>query len=484
MSFRPPALLTAFFLVGMLAGCGTDTETTGALDAAPGKAHYGGVWIDGNDNPLNRAQYMGYSGELGTAVAPAVPFVFTINCASCHANSDTAANATILKQYAESGHGDVTAIPWTVPEYGTSCQRCHTSIGFANYLAGNAAVALTAAQQAAYKSQMQVLTCNACHSSVVDGSLAANADSIYTATWSQNSVTASVTFPDAGKSNLCIRCHSARRAGANITTTATTTAHYLPAATILFGGTSNLVNITANTSTGGIPAIGTKYTGGAYEFLVQANYTTTGFAHKNSVGMFGSSPKGPCVGCHMGGEAGHTWEVVSKDATGVITKLNNPLCSGCHSDMSVSTLNERRTAFNAAVNQLAVSLQAKGFFFNPEDNAFYKDAAFTLPLRVGADRTAQDLAENTYYNDQATAFSLSPRDLRGAAYNLWLFNASVGDPAAYVHNVNYSKKILFDTLDYLDNGALGGTIDLSGPGQATAAAYLDGDDTVPNVQRP
>lgn len=478
MAFRALTLLTVLLMLPFLSGCGTDTKTTENLDASTGQSHYGGLWIDGNDNPNNRAQYLGYSGALGTSA-----FTFGIDCPSCHAGGDTTANSIILKQYASSGHGDVTAIPWTVPEYGTSCQRCHTSIGFVNNLVGNAAVALTTAQQTAYKSAMQVLVCSACHveNGLVTGALRASGISGgYVATWSANSITALFSFPDAGASNLCIRCHSARYAGPNITALATTTAHYLPAAATVFSGTPDQVNVTANTTSPLTPPlVNSKFTGVAYEFSGQP-YVTPEPSHKN-VGTPGG--KGPCVGCHMNGPSGHALNVVTEDAIGNITAIaNGSACLGCHGVILPTWLNDKKDGFLAAVAELDALLQGINFYFNPENGLYYKDAAFSLPIGTGSTRTEIAASTNAYYNDRADALSLDRAHLRGAAFNLWLFSYKGGDPAAYVHNSNYSKKVLFDSIDYLNGGSFPGVVTLSDP---VAAAYLDGNNGTPDiVERP
>lgn len=541
MTFHPLTLLAALLLLAQLTGCGTDTRTTDDLSSSNGQAHYSGLYIDGNDNPGNRAQYMGYSlkGTVnvggngnGTSPPPAYTTVdYSITCLSCHPGEDAKANAAILKQYAVSGHADVAAVPWTIPEVGSSCQRCHTTFGFLyhlenygpanfdpsnplpffgitlsspNYTGNNkwtGTVQSTPINQLEeYRKAMQVLICSACHpeNGLVAGTLRTSATpGGFVALWSANNITARVAFPDAGASNLCIRCHSARRAGPNITEVATTTAHYLPAAATIFSGSRNLVNIIANTTatslipatetTPEIPAtpvippfVDSKFTGLGYEFPGQ-HYESNLFSHKN-VGTPGG--KGPCVGCHMSGSVGHSMKVVTEDTGGNITAINSSAtCSGCHGDdLSPSWLNGKKAGFLAAVRSLDELLQSKGFHINPENGTFYKDAAFSILLSadavsLGITTTA---ATKKYYDDQAATFGLDKGQLRGAAFNLWLYRYKGGDPASYVHNSDYTKKILFDTLDYLDNGRLDGTISLSDP---LAAAYLDGESTVAGVQR-
>jgi hypothetical protein len=510
MTIRSLTLLTPLLLLVSLSGCGTDTKTTENLGASVGQSHYGGLWIDGNDNPNNRAQYLSYSlkgtvnvGGTGNGTSPPPAYTtvdYTISCLSCHPNGDTKANADILKDYAKSGHADVTAIPWTAPKVGASCQRCHTTFGFRYHLENyNPDLPFTGItlsspdlnpqwtgeilstplnQREEYRKAMQVLICSACHpeDGLATGTLrVAGISGGYVANWTVNNITALVTFPDAGASNLCIRCHSARRAGPNISATATTTAHYLPAAATVFSGTPALVKITATTSGG--PALDSKFTGVAYEFTGQ-NYVTSVPPHKN-VGTPGG--KGPCVGCHMSGAAGHTLKSVVEDSTGEIAAINSNACIGCHGPILPTWLNDKKAAFHSAVVELDGELQSKGFFLNPSDGNFYRDSDFLELLGLGATNAERTASAKKYYDDQADAFGLDYTHLRGAAYNLWLFQYKLGDPAAYVHNSNYTKKVLFDTLDYMDNGAFDGIITLS---DIVAAAYLDGDSSTAGIQRP
>ena len=507
MKFRSLTPLMALLMVVSMSGCGTDTKTTETLGGSVGQSHYGGVWIDDNDNPNNRAQYMGYSlkgtvnvGGTGDGTSPAPSYIevdYTISCLSCHPNGDTTANAAILKEYATTGHADVTAIPWTIPEIGGTCQRCHTTFGFRHHLENYTSVNYDPAtpyrgislsspdlnpqwigtilstplnQREEYRKAMQVLICSACHPE--DGLLtgALRASSIpggYVANWTANSITALVSFPDAGASNLCIRCHSSRSAGPNITATATTTAHYLPAAATLFSGTKDLVKIS--------PANTTTFTGVAYEFSGQ-DYVSTVSSHKN-VGMPGG--KGPCVGCHMGGATGHTLKIVVEDSVGEITALSSDACLGCHGVVQPSWLNDKKDGFEASLAELDTLLKVIDFYLNPADGLYYKDIELSLPIGTGSTRTEIAATTNAYYNAQAIDLNLDPAKLRGAAFNLWLFRYHGGDPAAYVHNSNYTKKVLFDTIAYLNSGVFPEDID------PVAAAYLDGNNnSIDGIQRP
>ena len=556
MTFRPLMLLAALLMLALLSGCGTDTKAVDSLDSSGGQAHYSGVWLNvildsagiplinpvtGRqytwDNPASRAQYMGYSlkemvnvGGTGNTTTTGTPPVsvtsplpayimvdYSITCLSCHPsstsqpNGDINANATILKDYARSGHADVAAIPWTVPESGASCQRCHTTFGFLYHLKNYAPVnydpltpfvgislssptispqwtdvsPLTSLdQQEEYRKAMQVLVCSTCHpeNGLTLGTLrASTTPGGYVALWSANKIIAQVTFPDAGASNLCIRCHSSRAAGPNITPAGTTTAHYLPVAAMVYSGTADFVRITANTTSPAIvPDLDSKFTGLGYEFSGKSYLFNS--AHK-TLGTPGG--KGPCVACHMSEGSGHALKVVTADAIGNITAIKTSACDVCHGVMTPELLNVKKTGFKAAADLLDAALQAKGVYWYSGARAstyitVTSPATTTMgfyPVPYDVDAligTTQLTINNAQYATKATDAGLTTMDLQGAAYNLWLCKHKNGDPAAYVHNSNYIKKLIFDSLDVLSS------IPVSGP----VATYLDGESTVAGVQRP
>lgn len=53
----------------------------------------------------------------------------------------------------------------------------------------------------------------------------------------------------------------------------------------------------------------------------------------------------------------------------------------------------------------------------------------------------------------------------GAAFN---YNLLYHDPGGYAHNRVYVKRLIFDSIDFIDNGVLDGTIAVTGD----AATYL------------
>jgi hypothetical protein len=58
----------------------------------------------------------------------------------------------------------------------------------------------------------------------------------------------------------------------------------------------------------------------------------------------------------------------------------------------------------------------------------------------------------------------------GAAFN---YNLLLHEPGAYVHNPQYTKKIIYDSIDHLDDGAMNASVEAT-LGAGLATDYLGG----------
>jgi hypothetical protein len=356
------------------------------------------------------------------------------------------------------------------------CQRCHTSTGLVNYLsdvAGYRGEHLTndyshlAGWQRTRPTtppnsamQQEVLYCWGCHSNAGSGALRKPGkitpeplpDAAYTFNGRQ------VTFPDVAGSNICVACHSGygnreRIAGlvrpdgsANSRSTSTSPRfHYKNAAGSVFNEQAHIV----------------------YEFDLNGNgnfaehYTNpTYFAH-NKIGLPaspGTGSNGPCVACHMAGSS-HTFVNVTKNAAGVITAITNPVCGSCHDSthglMTAAKLEEEKGGFMQADTVLNAYVANTIRNYHNKDLTklvHYSDAAKLLP---------------TY--DAAKDVDLLPENSYGTMHNRVYARY---EKAAYTHNRIYAKRIIFDSIDWLDNGAFDGTITINATTYPKAAAWF------------
>ena len=367
-------------------------------------------------------------------------------CTDCHAGGSTAANGVIIDQFAESAHGDVNGEAWlhydwrfvsTSPSTNrAACARCHNATAYV------AKLGIESDESGIYNGSSdndlagEVLSCAACHTDIATG--AVRTATAYTATYSNG---ATQSFPNVGASNLCVRCHGARESGDSIK--------------LSTGDFTNLNFINSHYLAAGA----TVFAGGGYEFTGQ-NYVNPNFFQHDVVGIANAaapaaSDAGPCVGCHMGTSANHTWEVVAKNSEGVITAINSEVCANCHAG-SFSTTPEKlelaKENLHASLAALEAAMAAKGIYFYPAYPYF-----FTSPYIVGG--------TNTAFKNWESVYPGKGKDVMGAAFN---YNLLEHDPGAYAHNRVYTRRLIFDSIDFLDNGILNGTISVTGE----AATYL------------
>jgi hypothetical protein len=387
-------------------------------------------------------------------------------CRDCHNPHD--ADITINEDWAHSSHGgriaetinavtlvaDVTDTqgagftwvhyPWkdngdpTDPtdDGRQECQHCHTSTGFKN-LADNptgyvnsSGLPSTLNEFAAVGEQAELLYCWACHSSnagdlrdpglfvnVNSGSYDAPADRI-------------AAVPDIAGSNACMVCHSGRTSGQDVkdstddfTSKKFMSSHYLAAGGILFR------------------TVGYEYDGLDYG---NVNY----FVHDRigTSGVVETGENGPCVGCHMLTDEGHTFEAVHKDAAGDVTAITSfdEVCSNCHADSAtlISDLNTLEVGFINALDALEGQLAARG--------VDYVGGRYKFEI-AGDDWTA-------------TGIDATGKLVMGAAFNWVVLHYMDG---AHVHNALYTRRLIYDAIDFLDDGTLNSSVEATlGAGDA------------------
>lgn len=550
MTFRSLTLLTTLLMLAFLSGCGTDTRTAsvlsstsdvGAITSAVAISKHNFFVDDAvnsctNCHPANGTTYKyaaaaNASAEYetcGTAchTAPSLPVLSmqpiidthfddqtTVNsiegyvirakadsaCRDCHAAHTT--TLTIQKEWAESGHAgeiaagpvqDNTAVtppvnsPWAHYDWDaenrSACQQCHTATGAANFLdapaqynAANNDFSHLADWTTSHKTsgQNEVLYCWGCHSDVEKGELRNPGALDFTF---REGVTAS--FPDASHSNLCIACHAGRETGnsikkstANFSNTGFINSHYLAAAGIL-------------------------YAKSGYEFANKDYRSSLGFRH-DLTGINAPLPasvmeKGPCVYCHMGSYANHTWKIT-----------NDESCDLCHAGTAFSLLEEGKNGFDAALEVLRTALAGEGYYFYAAHPYFYTTPYDSTYIEIGECNSNlpvknwQADGNSTFTWDFASATAtakscvskidpLSPgiagtgQERMGAAYN---YNLLIHEPGAFVHNSLYAKRLIFDSIDWLDNGSMDGQITIAAADSA-ARIWLNADAATGIATRP
>ncbi len=403
------------------------------------------VNTDGAFDSAQPAQYVDASLTTPTdSVFPGVAPLAQLGCRACHNPHDTSSRMSILRDYSQrSGHGDINGAAWGHYRWkGTDradCQRCHTTSAFISKVTGGPA-SLTFPTNDNTK---QTLYCIGCH---VDNTYKVRPVAQVVASYSNGGTfngptdpnpvidpvtglqTAVNTFPDVGKSNVCLNCHSARSIGDSITKST--------------GNFSNLSFVNSHYLTGGA----TVYAVSGYEYAGRTYVNRSSYEH-NQIGTSlkpATGSGGPCIGCHMQ-PANHTFKGWTKDeATDRITSVTSVVCATCHSDMTPDALNEQKDLMEAALAALDAQLQAKGFYFSTSNPYF-----FTAPYVTGGTNTATKNWLSP--GDTDTTGNTTGKNNMGAAFNLNLLRH---DGGAYTHNRYYVKRLIYDSIDWMDDGVL------------------------------
>jgi hypothetical protein len=327
-----------------------------------------------------------------------------------------------------------------------ACQRCHTSTGFKNFADDPAnydpvnndftylhvydgdGVEVPGSQE-----KREMLYCWACHTSSA-GDFRDPGAFVNVATYSSPADRISAV-PDLGGSNICLPCHSGRESGTEDITDSTSdfnnksfvNSHYLAAGGIMFR------------------TIGYEYDGQDYDNIVYYTHDQIGTTSDTDMGS-----NGPCVGCHMKSPNGHTFENVTKDSGGDITDITayDNVCTKCHPDKTalITSLNNRKDGFEAALDALATQMSNNGFTY---------------------------LGGYPYFSskDWDPADNGDGKKNMGAAFN---FAMLLHEPGAYVHNSQYTRKLLYDSIDFLDDGTLNRSVEATLGGSGAAFDYLGG----------
>lgn len=160
----------------------------------------------------------------------------------------------------------------------------------------------------------------------------------------------------------------------------------------------------------------------------------------------GTGSNGPCVGCHMNSTENpatnygkHRFLPVRKDSTGTIVEITNPVCGGCHGVdfgalfMTPTEAENQKKLFNASLEALRQILASKGFYYSTTYPYWYVSAAATTAVTSWGSTKAMG------------------QQNMGAAFN---YNLLKNDPGAFAHNRYYAKRLIYDSIDWLNAGAM------------------------------
>jgi hypothetical protein len=375
------------------------------------------------------------------------------NCRKCHNPHDTASGKPQRQEWAQSGHGATTTNPRTNSDfktrgtslpasiaYGDSCVRCHTSTGPINFMTqkvnGNVFQYVDKLPLPSSDRTREVTSCDVCHDNGSGYSYGYAVRTVPAVTTYYNMsttpkagpaghVSISKTYPNINSSNVCLVCHvgreigdtikQAKAQGVNFTNVYFMSSHYLTAGASLF-------------QISGYEFSGRDYTGsGAYPHL-----------HRG----IGAGASGPCVTCHMK-PGRHTFLPLTFDNASSnkwkqrINSIASPQCDLCHNSavappLNTNSLYTSKRGMYAVLTALYKLMNANGMYY----------------ARGSISTTASGATKVSNWDKFGAG---SGPDTMGAAFNYILITFDYG---AYVHNSLYMKRLLYDSIDFLDGGGL------------------------------
>uniref|UniRef100_C6E1L5 Polyheme membrane-associated cytochrome c n=1 Tax=Geobacter sp. (strain M21) TaxID=443144 RepID=C6E1L5_GEOSM len=365
------------------------------------------------------------------------------------------------------------------------CQKCHTSTGAANYMtapttyaaANNNFSHLSNWNAVGGSTQNEVLYCWGCHTNAGTGDLrtpgAIKADYKFQGTLAQ--------YPDVKASNVCISCHVGQASGNSITdltvaandftNVSFVNSHYMAAAGLMYVkiGYTNFVpadtQVPGTTGTG-IVSYGQTLTSTSDDTVdvdgaaVKGKLSSThrklgtsainGDSHNTAFFVAGNlDSDGPCVTCHYAA-GDHTLEMEQKAVDGV--------CSKCHEVSTVAELEEFIEEEGAVPFENAIDLALKALKDNY--NISYNPAAYPYFYDDNIGTAAKDWTRG------GALTAAEAEKLMGACFNI---NVLKRDPAAHAHARTYARRLLYDSIDFLDDK----TMNLSTGATALASLMKD-----------
>lgn len=378
-------------------------------------------------------------------------------CRNCHNPHDPTSKMEANRQWASSGHGDTRANPWSAYDfktrgsaapaaltYGAYCVRCHTTTGYINYVTSN--FTNVNAWGVSSDKTKEVLACNACHDDgagnaysfkvrkVIGNGVGITAYYNYSAVNTSGSVkinNSPTVYPDASTSNLCVLCHVGREIGAVIKSA--------DRAGLNFGKVSRI---------------------GSHDFVAGANlfqksgfefYTSTAmYAHTfkhNRIGMNNESStgyQGPCITCHMSSPKKHGFLPISS-AGNVVQAVTATACTKCHAptgtagfSLSAAFLQEKIDGLTAALAIIrALEIERKLYVLNTTTQRWAYTTNWNTPFGSGVVPGSGEIHAGAY--------------TMGASFNYGMLSV---DPGAFAHNSFYTRVLIYDSIDWLYDGAM------------------------------
>jgi hypothetical protein len=392
-------------------------------------------------------------------------------CLGCHNPHDNTTLLSINKDWATSAHAATTddAFKEQIFIKSTTCNRCHTGSGFRYYMTTGNQTAIAKATLGTYSSAREVIGCSACHTNYSFKRISTDTSVTFANFSTPYARTAGVSknFPaNVGDTKLCIPCHSGRsgRSGATIANGGTNNdPHYFPAAGIMYVKYAFNAFTSAKASVGGtttsygqsltssddttVNTSGTAVAGSITSTHRKLGTTAiNGDSHNPSFFVPGNLDSGgPCVVCHM--KAGHTLKITPDSY--------NKVCINCHTSERGTPLNANNflSAFvdeNRDQMNNALALAVKLLEINYDITVQLADIESAQEASL-VKKSTGGTADFTHDINGTLLSAATQIKLRGAAWNVLL---GYKDNSSFVHARTLMRRLIYDSIDFLDNGAM------------------------------
>lgn len=424
-----------------------------------------------------------------------------LQCQNCHYGVDSQGAKTFVvlqehREWAKSAKGDYRAEALTSFDFKTmgtpaaspattvqqDCVRCHTTTGFRNYVGSDftdiSPFGIPGDAPGGDRTR-EMIGCPACHtptpfnseySRVEVGIVDELTGTRDVRSWYNYSSAAtgkiirSKLFLDSasyelGDSNICIACHAGRVAGDVIKQTTTNASTGVVSCSPLPSIVCRLGNNTPaggliNDFWGNVDFIDPH--GGVAPNMIYPDNLRPGYEYRPSAvftfhaNIGTTAVQGPCVGCHMSSSAKHSFAALSTASNGVIGAIRSDACANCHGsivmEVTPAILQGKKDGYNASLSFIAAQLSARGIHYNRSKSPYFFNT-----------EVAQEQTQATRVTNWNKSGTFQGANLMGAAFNLRLLDSGSG----WVHNGTYAKRLLYDTIDYLDDGLLNNTVSVA-----------------------
>ncbi|GFO61278.1 C-type polyheme cytochrome OmcB [Geomonas silvestris] len=416
-------------------------------------------------------QHYGYSSATVQGQAKRASFVsgrYVGDCRACH-NPHLNTVTPQHRAWAGSAHGDPKGVAWSSNDFTVAsralCSRCHTATGYLSYVTSNFTVPSTAAGTG--DGSRQLLACNACHTSYDFKNIRQVAS--FTAPYKGYNGSDLASFPAVGETNLCIPCHTGRESGhsldavPNFASANFINPHYLAAAGLMYmqsgftGFTSASAVIGSSTYGKSLSPDSISTPGGMSGGTTSThrNLGTTRInndSHKPSFFVPGvADSNGPCVTCHLNASG-----VAVRAANGHSLKIDdnayNQLCTNCHSSENTVPLNAanfRSVFLEPQAEAFQSTLELAVYLLKDRYNVEYDPALYPYFFVGGQTHSSASAVK-----DWTISGTRNGKKMMGACFNVQLLTK---DPAAFAHARSYSRRLLYDSIDFIDDGIMNGS---------------------------